>query len=126
MINGRVSEKKSEGCKKHDLRIAADVADRRITRKKNVKHTCSKPNHFASVCRQKNKPAGETTAHKGHKRVQQVTEETDKSEDEAIDSENPLFKIEAVSSVNTPGKQFYATIIFSDPEELTSPNYNFI
>lgn len=79
---------------------------------------CSKPNHFASVCRQKNKPAGETTAHKGHKRVQQLTEETDKSEEESIDREDPLFKIEAISSVKTPGKQFYATIIFSDPEEL--------
>ena len=93
------------------------MADQRSARKKNVKHMCSKPNHFASVCRLKNKTAGETTAQKGHKRVQKVTEETE-SEDEAIDSKNPLFKIEAISSVKTSGKQFNTKIIFSDPKEL--------
>ena len=79
---------------------------------------CSKPNHFASVCFQKNKPAGEKTAHKGHKRVQQVTEEADESEEEENDSEDSLFKIEEVSSVKTSGKQFNAKITFSDQEEL--------
>jgi len=60
---------------------------------------CSKPNHFASVCFQKNKPEGEKTAHKGHKRVQQVTEEADESEEEENDSEDSLFKMEEFSSV---------------------------
>ena len=74
---------------------------------------CSKPNHFASVCRQKNKPTGE----KGRKRVQQVKEETDESEEEATDNEDPFFKIEEDSSVKTPGKQFNPKIIFSDLKE---------
>ena len=79
---------------------------------------CSKPNHFASVCFQKNKPAREKTAHKGHKRVQQVTEEADESEEEENDGEDLLFKIEEVSSVKTSGKQFNTKITFSDQEEL--------
>jgi len=41
--------------------------------------------------------------------VQQVTEETDTSEDEVTDNEDPLFHIEQDSSVKTPGKQFNAT-----------------
>jgi len=44
--------------------------------------------------------------------VKQVTKETDTSDDDISDSEDPLFKIEEVSSVKTEGK-----IIFSDPEE---------
>ena len=41
------------------------------------------------------------------------------SEDEVTDSEDLLlFKIEEVSSVKTPGKQFNAKMIFSDTEEL--------
>ena len=50
--------------------------------------------------------------------VKQVTEETDKSDDEVTDTEERLSKIEGVSSVKTPGKQFNAKIVFSDPEEL--------
>ena len=111
-VNGRATKRKIRRMQKTRRRIAADVADQRSARKKNVKHMCSKPNHFRTN-RQKNK-----TAHIGHKRVQQVTKETNKSEEEAIDIENPLFKIKAVSSVKTPGKQFNAMIIFSDPEEL--------
>jgi len=38
--------------------------------------------------------------------------------DEVNDNEDPLFHIEQVSSVKTPGKQFNAKIIFSDIEEL--------
>ena len=34
------------------------------------------------------------------------------------DSDNPLFKIEEVSSMKTPGKHFNAKITFSGPEEL--------
>ena len=84
-------------------------------------HLCSKPNHFASVCRFKNKPAGGKTVSRGHKSVKQVTEETDTSndsDDDLTDDEDPLFKIEEVSSVKTAGKQLNAKIIFSDTEEL--------
>ena len=61
--------------------------------------------------------------HREHNSVKQVTEETDTSDDEITDTEDPLFKIEEVSSVETPSKQpnkrgFNAKIIFSDPEEL--------
>jgi len=49
--------------------------------------------------------------------VKQVTKETDTSNDDISDCEDPLFKIEEVSSVKTAGKQLNATIIFSDPEE---------
>ena len=55
---------------------------------------------------------------RGHKSVKQVTEETDTSDDEMIDTEDPLFKIKEVSSVKTPDKQFNAKIVFSDPKEL--------
>lgn len=72
---------------------------------------CSKPNHFASVCRQKNKPTGE----KGRKEYK--SHETDESEEEATDNEDPFFKIEEDSSVKTPGKQFNPKIIFSDLKE---------
>ena len=50
--------------------------------------------------------------------MKQVTEETDTSDDEMTDTEDPLFKVEEVSSVKTPGKQFNAKIVFSNPEEL--------
>ena len=50
--------------------------------------------------------------------MKQVTEETDTSDDDMTDSEDPLFKIEEVSSVKTAGKQFNAKIIFSDTEDL--------
>ena len=80
-------------------------------------HLCSKPNHFASVCRFKNKPAGGKTVLRGRNSVKQVTEETDTSDDDSSDSEDPLFKIEEVSSVKTAGKQINAKITFSDPEE---------
>lgn len=73
---------------------------------------CSKPNHFASVCRQKNKPTGE----KGRKEYNK-SHETDESEEEATDNEDPFFKIEEDSSVKTPGKQFNPKIIFSDLKE---------
>ena len=46
-----------------------------------------------------------------------TAEETDKSDDDISDSEDPVFKIEEVSSVKTAGKQLNAKIIFSDPEE---------
>ena len=36
---------------------------------------------------------------------------------QATDSEDPLFKIEEVSSVETLGKQFNAKVIFSDLED---------
>ena len=49
--------------------------------------------------------------------MKQVTEETDTSDDDISVSEDPLFKIEEVSSVKTAGKQLNAKIIFSDPEE---------
>ena len=49
--------------------------------------------------------------------MKQVTEETDTSDDDSSDSEDPLFKIEEVSSVKTAGKQINAKITFSDPEE---------
>ena len=49
--------------------------------------------------------------------MKQVTEETDTSDDDSSDSEDPLFKIEEVSSVKTAGKQINVNIIFSDPEE---------
>ena len=55
-------------------------------------HLCSKPNHFASVCRFKNKPAGRKTVSKGHKSVKQVTEEMDTSsdsDDDLTDNEDP-------------------------------------
>ena len=50
--------------------------------------------------------------------MKQVTKETDTSDDDIIDSEDPLFKIEEVSSMKTAGKQFNAKIIFTNPEEL--------
>ena len=53
--------------------------------------------------------------------MKQVTEETDTSDDsddDLTDDEDPLFKIEEVSSVKTAGKQLNAKIIFSDTEEL--------
>ena len=68
---------------------------------------CSKPNHFASVCRPKNKPTGE----KGRKEYNK-SHETDESEEEATDNEDPFFKIEEDSSVKTPGKQFNPKIIY--------------
>ena len=80
-------------------------------------HLCSKPNHFASVCRLKNKLAGGKTVLWGRNSVKQVTEETDTSDDDISNSEDPLFKIEEVSSMKTAGKQLNAKIIFSDPEE---------
>ena len=49
--------------------------------------------------------------------MKQVTEEMETSDDDIINSEDLLFKIEEVSSVKTAGKQFNAKIIFSDPEE---------
>ena len=81
-------------------------------------YLCSKPNHFASVCRFKNKSASGKTILRGHNSVKQVTKETDTSDDDITNSEDPLFKIEGVSSVKTAGKQFNAKIIFSDPEKL--------
>ena len=48
---------------------------------------------------------------RGHNNVKQVTEETDTSDDEMTDTEDPLFKIEEVSSMKTPGKQFNAKIV---------------
>ncbi|KAL9976367.1 hypothetical protein ACROYT_G013662 [Oculina patagonica] len=59
----------------------------------------------------KNETAGEKTALKDHKRVQQVTE-TNKSEEEETNSGESLFKVEKVSSVKTSGKQFNAKITF--------------
>ena len=60
-------------------------------------HLRSKPNHFASVCCFKNKPAGGKTVSRGHKGVKQVTEEMDTSsdcDDDLTNDEDPLFKIE--------------------------------
>ena len=56
--------------------------------------------------------------HRGHNSMKQVTEETNTSDDEITDTEDPHFKIEEVSSVEISSKQFNAKIIFSDPEEL--------
>ena len=81
-------------------------------------HLCSKPNHFASVRHFKNKPACGKTEHRGHNGLKQVTEETETSDDEMTDRDNPLFKIEEVSSMKTPGKHFNAQITFSGSEEL--------
>ena len=43
--------------------------------------------------------------HRGHNSVKQVTEETDTSDDEMTDTEDPLFKIEEVSSVKIDAGQ---------------------
>ena len=115
--------KATKGAKKNCSRCGATKQHRKEECKAygQTCHLCSKPNHFASVCRFKNKPAGGKTVSRGHKSVKQVTEETDTSndsDDDLTDDEDPLFKIEEVSSVKTAGKQLNAKIIFSDTEEL--------
>ena len=115
--------KATKGTKKNCSRCGATKQHRKEECKAygQTCHLCSKPNHFASVCRFKNKPAGGKTVSRGHKSVKQVTEETDTSndsDDDLTDDEDPLFKIEEVSSVKTAGKQLNAKIIFSDTEEL--------
>ena len=114
--NGKVTK----GAKKNCSRCGVTKQHRKEECKAygQICHLCSKPNHFASVCRFKNKPAGGETVNRGNNSVKQVTEGTDTSDDEMIDTEDPFFKIEEVSSVKTPGKQFNAKIVFSDPEEL--------
>ena len=115
--------KATKGAKKNCNRCGATKQHRKEECKAygQTCHLCSKPNHFASVCRFRNKPAGGKTVSRGHKSVKQVTEETDTSndsDDDLTDDEDPLFKIEEVSSVKTAGKQLNAKIIFSDTEEL--------
>ena len=106
--NGKVSK----GAKKNCSRCGRTKQHRKEECKAygQTCHLCLKPNHFASVCRFKNKPASGKTAHRGHNSRKQVTEETDMSDDEKIE--------EVCSCVKTPGKQFSAKIVFSEPEAL--------
>ena len=69
----------SKGAKKNCSRCGGTKQHRKeeCTAYGQTCHLCSKPNHFASVCRFKNKPAGGKTVRRGHNSVKQVTEETD-------------------------------------------------
>ena len=75
---------------------------------------CKKPNHFASMCRLKDKHKSQRSA---HRHVRQVLEERDSSEEEPTDSDDPIFKIEEISNVKTPGKQINVDLVFSDEDE---------
>ena len=83
---------------------------------KQICKFCSKPNHFAAVCRQKNRKIQQNKS--SFKQVRQVTEEiTSDSEVEPSDSDDSLLKIEEISSVKTQGKQLVSNIVFSDSEQ---------
>ena len=90
------NEKVTKGAKKNFSRCGETKQNRKKECKAydQTSHLRSKPNHFASVCSLNNKLAGGKTVHRGHNGVKQVTEETDTSDYEITDTEDPLFKIE--------------------------------
>lgn len=62
---------------------------------------CKKPNHFASVCRSAPR-----------RQVKQIAEETD--DEQETDSDEFLYQVEEVSSVQAKGKQLFASLEFYD------------
>ena len=75
---------------------------------------CSKPNHFAVMCRQKGKP--QTQQKPRERYVKAVTWENDRSDEELSEDEDPILKIEEVSNVKTPGKQLLVKLNLSSKE----------
>lgn len=53
-----------------------------------------------------------------------VTEETSEYEDESTDTDDPIFKIEEVSSVNCSGKQLFAKLKFSNETQQYVTSWN--
>ena len=72
---------------------------------------CSKPNHFAVVCRQKGKTPFQQKSQR--RNVKMVTHETDESDEEFSEDEDPILKIEEVSVIKTPGKQLLVNLNLS-------------
>ena len=73
------------------------------------------PNHFAEVCRQK---LNTTLDRKPkHRPVKIVNKESDATQDESTEDEDPIFKIEEVSTVKTEGKQLLTKLQFLNQRE---------
>ena len=113
--NGKVSK----GAKKNCSRCWGTKQHRKEECKSygQTCHLCSKPNLLHLFVALKTKQTGGKTVHRGHNSVKQANEETDTSDNEMTDTEDPLFKIEEVSSVKTPSKQFNAKIVHNTESE---------
>ena len=71
-------------------------------------HVCKKQNHFASVCRSREK----TTSHSSQQRnVRQIVQEDSEESDES------LFKVEEIARVVSNDKQVNAELTLSDMDE---------
>lgn len=97
-------------------KVVADVADQSSTKSKIAKHMVKHALYVKSwtispqcaIWKLSQRDKGR------HRHVWQVLEEKDSSKEESTDSDGPIFKVEEVSNMKTPGKQINADLVFLD------------